>query len=130
MAFDDWSEKDLREHARKAIATSSGKKPDPKVFNRLAKRFSYVQGDFADADTYERLAAHIKARNPVFYLEIPPSLFGMTIEGLFEAGSHQERQGGGGEALRPRPRLRASLPRRSITTSVRTSSTGSTTSWA
>ena len=49
VAFDDWSEKDLREHARKAIESSSGKKPDPKIFNRLAKRFSYVQGDFSDA---------------------------------------------------------------------------------
>ena len=64
-----------------------GAKPDPKVFNRLAKRLSYVQGDFSKADTYERLAAQIKgAKNPVFYLEIPPSLFGMTIKGLAEAG--------------------------------------------
>src|SRR5262245_46898583 len=87
VAFDDWSDKDLREGARKAIETCSGQKPDPKIFNRLAKRFSYVQGDFAEADTYERLAAKIKgARSPVFYLEIPPSLFGMTIGGLHEAG--------------------------------------------
>ncbi len=87
VAFDDWSEKDLRDHARKAIETSSGRKPDPKIFNRLAKRFSYVQGDFAEADTYERLAKQIKgARSPVFYLEIPPSLFGMTIKGLHDAG--------------------------------------------
>jgi len=87
VAFDDWSDKDLRDHARKAIETSSGKKPDPKVFNRLAKRFSYVQGDFSEPDTYERLAAEIKgARSPVFYLEIPPSLFGMTIKGLYDAG--------------------------------------------
>ena len=87
VAFDDWSDKDLRDHARKAIETSSGQKPDPKVFNRFAKRLSYVQGDFAEADTYERLAAQIKgARTPVFYLEIPPSLFGMTIKGLAEAG--------------------------------------------
>ncbi len=56
VAFDDWSEKDLREHARKAIESSSGKKPDPKVFNRLAKRLSYVQGDFSDPATYERVA--------------------------------------------------------------------------
>ena len=83
VAVDDWSDKDLREHARKAIETSSGKKPDPKVFNRLAKRFSYVQGDFADDATYERLATADQGRqNPVFYLEIPPSLFGMTIGGL------------------------------------------------
>jgi glucose-6-phosphate 1-dehydrogenase len=87
VAFDDWSDEDLRDHARKAIQTSSGKKPDPKVFNRLAKRLSYVQGDFSEADTYERVAAKIKgARTPVFYLEIPPSLFGMTIKGLHDAG--------------------------------------------
>jgi glucose-6-phosphate 1-dehydrogenase len=87
VAFDDWSDKDLREHARKAIETSSGKKPDPKVFNRLAKRFSYVQGDFSDDATYERVGSAIKgAKTPVFYLEIPPSLFGMTIGGLSKAG--------------------------------------------
>jgi glucose-6-phosphate 1-dehydrogenase len=83
VAFDDWSEKDLRDHARKAIESSSGRKVDAKVFGRLAKRFTYLQGDFSDDATYERLARQIKgARSPVFYLEIPPSLFGMTIKGL------------------------------------------------
>src|SRR3954451_20798348 len=53
VAFDDWSVKDLRDHARKAII-DCGEKLDPKVFNRLAKRFSYVQGDFSDDATYER----------------------------------------------------------------------------
>jgi glucose-6-phosphate 1-dehydrogenase len=87
VAFDDWSVDDLRKHARKAIQTSSGKRPDPKVFNRLARRFSYVQGDFSDDGTYERLAKEVKgAKSPVFYLEIPPSLFGMTIKGLYDAG--------------------------------------------
>ncbi len=87
VAFDDWSEKDLREHARKAIETSSGSKPDPKIFNRLAKRLSYVQGDFSEDATYERVGEAIKgAKTPVFYLEIPPSLFGMTIGGLARAG--------------------------------------------
>lgn len=87
VAFDDWSEKDLREHAKKAIETSSGKKPDPKVFSRFAKRMSYIQGDFSADETYERLAQEIKgAKSPVFYLEIPPSLFGMTIKGLHGAG--------------------------------------------
>jgi glucose-6-phosphate 1-dehydrogenase len=87
VAFDDWSDKDLRDRARKAIEKSSGQKPNPKIFKRLANRFSYVQGDFAEADAYERLAKEIKGANsPVFYLEIPPSLFGMTIKGLHDAG--------------------------------------------
>ena len=87
VAFDDWSEDDLRDHARKAIETSSGEKPSPKVFNRLAKRFSYVQGDFSDDATYQRVGRAINgAKSRVFYLEIPPSLFGMTIKGLSEAG--------------------------------------------
>jgi glucose-6-phosphate 1-dehydrogenase len=87
VAFDDWSDKDLRDHARKAIQTSSGQKPNQRIFNRLAKRLSYIQGDFSKPDTYERLAAHIKGvKSPVFYLEIPPSLFGMTIKGLYDAG--------------------------------------------
>jgi glucose-6-phosphate 1-dehydrogenase len=87
VAFDDWSDKDLRDHAKKAIETSSGKRPDPKVFARLAKRMTYIQGDFSAGETYERLGKEIKgARSPVFYLEIPPSLFGMTIKGLHDAG--------------------------------------------
>jgi glucose-6-phosphate 1-dehydrogenase len=87
VAFDDWSDDDLREHARKAIQTSSGEKPDAKTFDRLAKRMSYLQGDFSDDATYELLGKRIKgAKTPVFYLEIPPSLFGMTIKGLSGAG--------------------------------------------
>jgi glucose-6-phosphate 1-dehydrogenase len=82
VAVDDWSDKDLREHARAAIE-GAGEKIKPKVFDRLVKRFSYVQGDFADDATYERLAKEIKdAKSPVFYLEIPPSLFGMVVKGL------------------------------------------------
>jgi glucose-6-phosphate 1-dehydrogenase len=86
VAVDDWTDRDLRDHARKAIR-GTGEKLDKKVFDRLAKRFSYVQGDFADDATYERLAKEIKGRRtPVFYLEIPPALFGMVVRGLAGAG--------------------------------------------
>ena len=44
-------------------------------------------GDFGDAETYERVGREIAdASSPVFYLEIPPSLFGMVIKGLAGAG--------------------------------------------
>ena len=86
VAVDDWTVADLRDHARKAIR-GTGEKLEKKVFDRLAKRFSYVQGDFADDATYERVAKEIKGkRSPVFYLEIPPALFGMVVKGLAGAG--------------------------------------------
>jgi glucose-6-phosphate 1-dehydrogenase len=48
---------------------------------------SYLAGDFGDDETYKRVAQAMgDARTPVFYLEIPPSLFGMVIKGLAEAG--------------------------------------------
>ena len=87
VAVDDWTVDDLRERARESIE-GTGEKIDAKVFDRFAKRFSYVAGDFADAGTFERLAqARSRTRStPVFYLEIPPFLFGTVIKGLADAG--------------------------------------------
>src|SRR5207342_3057979 len=54
---------------------------------RLAARLSYVSGDCGDAATYARIADALgDAKLPVFYLEIPPSLFGRVVQGLAEAG--------------------------------------------
>jgi glucose-6-phosphate 1-dehydrogenase len=86
VAADDWTVDQLREHARKCIA-DCGETIDDKVFDRFAARLSYLPGNFADDDTYARVAAQIgDAQSPVFYLEIPPSLFGMVIKGLAGAG--------------------------------------------
>ena len=58
VAVDEWTLDDLREHARKAIE-ASGEAVDATVFDRFIARFSYVAGDFGDAETFERLAAAI-----------------------------------------------------------------------
>jgi glucose-6-phosphate 1-dehydrogenase len=82
----DWSVEHLREHARAAIE-GTGETVDDEVFDRLAARLAYVQGDFGDAETYRRVGEAIgDAQRPVFYLEIPPFLFGTVIKGLTEAG--------------------------------------------
>ena len=87
VAVDDWSDDDLREHARSAIENAGEGRVDEAVFERFARRLSYVSGDFGDADTFARVAAAIKgASAPVFYLEIPPFLFGTVIKGLAGAG--------------------------------------------
>jgi glucose-6-phosphate 1-dehydrogenase len=86
VAVDDWTVDKLRERARESIE-GTGEQVDDGVFDRLADRFSYVEGDFADAATYARVADAINgAQTPVFYLEIPPFLFGRVVEGLADAG--------------------------------------------
>jgi glucose-6-phosphate 1-dehydrogenase len=86
VAVDDWSVDQLVERARESIV-GTGETLDNDVFDRFAKRLSYVEGDFGDAATYERVAEAIKGvENPVFYLEIPPFLFGRVVQGLAEAG--------------------------------------------
>jgi len=82
VAVEDWSVDRLREHARKAI-TAAGEKIDERVFARFARRLSYVSGDFGDSGTYLKVAEALgKASFPLYYLEIPPSLFATVIEGL------------------------------------------------
>jgi len=82
VAVDDWSLEKLREHARECIE-GTGEKLESDVFERLAKRLSYVSGDFTDAATYEKVGKAIgDAHTPVFYLEIPPFLFGPVIKEL------------------------------------------------
>ncbi len=86
VAVNDWSLQDLRDHARAAIE-GCGETIDEDVFERFAARLSYVSGDFGDADTYQQVARAVgDVRCPVFYLEIPPFLFGTVIKGLAEAG--------------------------------------------
>jgi glucose-6-phosphate 1-dehydrogenase len=86
VAVDDWTVDDLKERAREAIV-ASGETLDPTVFERFAARLSYMAGDFGDPETFERLAGLLKdARSPVFYLEIPPFLFGAVVKGLADAG--------------------------------------------
>jgi glucose-6-phosphate 1-dehydrogenase len=86
VAVDDWTVEDLRAHARSAIETT-GEPLDEDVFARFADRMSYISGDFGDPDTFQRLARALDGkRSPVFYLEIPPFLFGTVVKGLSAAG--------------------------------------------
>jgi glucose-6-phosphate 1-dehydrogenase len=86
VAGNDWTVEQLRSHARECIE-GTGETVEDDVFDRFAARLSYVSGDFTDADTYTRLATAIgNTESPVFYLEIPPFLFGPVIKQLRDAG--------------------------------------------
>jgi glucose-6-phosphate 1-dehydrogenase len=85
VAVNDWTDDQLREHVRESVHTAIGSREtvDEAVLDRLVARMRYVGGDFADASTYTKLAEALgSAQRPVFYLEIPPSLFEMAVKGL------------------------------------------------
>ena len=82
VAVDDWTVEDLRAHARQAIE-AAGEKIDDTVFRRFVRRLRYVPGDFSQPATFEAVAKAIgDAKTPVYYLEVPPSLFSMVVDGL------------------------------------------------
>jgi glucose-6-phosphate 1-dehydrogenase len=92
VAGDDWGLDHLRDHARESMI-ATGESLDDDVFDRFARRLAYVSGNFTEAGTYERVRDAIgEAKKPVFYLEIPPSLFGTVIANLATVGllSHGE----------------------------------------
>jgi glucose-6-phosphate 1-dehydrogenase len=86
VAFDDWTHEHLVQRAHDSIS-GTGEEIDHEIFERLVGRLSYVHGDFADDSTYAAVGKAIEGRTtPVFYLEIPPSLFGTVVGGLTKAG--------------------------------------------
>jgi glucose-6-phosphate 1-dehydrogenase len=90
VARNDWSDKDLHDHARRSVeeAGEEGSADiDEDAFKAFTERLTYVQGDYTDSETYARLRKDIAfAKHPVFYLEIPPFLFAEVIDELGKGG--------------------------------------------
>ncbi|MCB1013424.1 MAG: glucose-6-phosphate dehydrogenase, partial [Microthrixaceae bacterium] len=58
----------------------------------LCERLRYVRGDYADPDTFERLAGLLEAcRLPVSFLAVPPDAFDDVARGLAAAGLDRGR---------------------------------------
>jgi glucose-6-phosphate 1-dehydrogenase len=86
VAFSDWDDEQMRQHAREAIV-AAGVEIDETTFRALAARMRFVRGDYGEASTFERVKSALGgARRPLFYLEIPPSLFEKVALQLQAAG--------------------------------------------
>jgi glucose-6-phosphate 1-dehydrogenase len=84
-----WTVDKLRERARDSLEQSGG--VDPDAFARLSAQLKYVDGDYRDPATYERLKQALGgAARPLNYLAIPPSMFGTVVQGLANAGCAKE----------------------------------------
>lgn len=60
---------------------------DTEALARLSAALHYVQGNYREHKTFERLAATLgAAQRPLYYLAIPPDLFATVVEGLGRVG--------------------------------------------
>lgn len=81
-----WSLERLRERARESVLHHLGKM-DESAFSNLISLLRYVEGDYEDPKTFERLRKAIgSAKKPTYYLAIPPSTYPVVIDGLIRSG--------------------------------------------
>ena len=80
---------------REAVARYSRRRPlEDACWDELARGTSYVQGEFQDPATYQRLAAELErldaergtSNNRLFYLAVGPAEAPLIVEGLRAAG--------------------------------------------
>ena len=80
-----WTHDELIARVRDSVAQRES--IDEAVFGALASRLQYISGDYADPATFSGLDAALgQASRPLFYLAIPPGLFGPVAKGLAALG--------------------------------------------
>jgi glucose-6-phosphate 1-dehydrogenase len=95
VALADGGAEALRDHVDDCIRNAFGADDvDEAVLNRLRKQMHLVAGDFADLNTFERLAVSVREHAgaevfAVHYLAVPPGQFATIANGLAAVGLHE-----------------------------------------
>jgi glucose-6-phosphate 1-dehydrogenase len=85
VAKSSWNIDQLRARARDSLEKHGG--IDPAAFERLSGLLRYVDGDYTDPATFQKLRKELgSAERPAHYLAIPPALFGTVVEQLGKSG--------------------------------------------
>ncbi len=85
----DWDLEKLRAHAHDGI-TRFGSAMDESVFRNLASLLTYINGDYEDPATYDKLRLALENRQrPMHYFAIPPAMFPVVVRGLAAVGCTQ-----------------------------------------
>lgn len=85
VAFSKWNLDQFKARAKDSLEKHGGL--DPEAWQILCSRLQYIDGDYTNPTTFSQLHGLIgAAKRPLFYLAIPPSLFGTVAEGLAKAG--------------------------------------------
>jgi glucose-6-phosphate 1-dehydrogenase len=81
VAKSGWNLDQLKARVRESIEKHGSFDAD--AFAKLSGLLQYIDGDYRDQATYERLRQTLgNAQGPLHYLAIPPSMFGVVVEGL------------------------------------------------
>ena len=91
VARSEWTDDDFRTACAESIATHV-KNADSELVERLLSRMDLVQGDYADAATWETLRETLDrggSKFAVFYMAIPPTMFPMVAEKLASVGLNE-----------------------------------------
>lgn len=80
-----WKIEQLQAHVHQSLEEYG--KVDTAAFEKLCSLLQYVSGDYNNAETYTKLRKALgSAQRPLYYLAIPPSMFGPVVEGLGQSG--------------------------------------------
>ena len=86
VARSKWTADELRARVSESVHKHGGP-VDGDALAKLQGNLRYVAGDYADATTYRAIRRELgDAERPTYYLAIPPSAFGVVVEGLARSG--------------------------------------------
>ncbi len=89
MARAGWTLDTLREHVKDSLAHHGI--VDAQAFAKLSAQLRYVDGDYREPSTYDRLKQALQgATHPLHYLAIPPSMFAAVVQGLAASGCAED----------------------------------------
>ncbi len=80
-----WNLDQLKARAKDSLEKHGG--ADPNALRKLTDLLRYVDGDYQDSATFDRLRKELgDAKRPLHYLAVPPSMFATVVEGLAKSG--------------------------------------------
>jgi glucose-6-phosphate 1-dehydrogenase len=86
VANSGWGLAQFREYAAASLKLNDMDPASPAA-TRMLGLLRYVDGDLTDPATYQAMSAAMDdSQRPLYYLEVPPSLFGRIAEGIAGAG--------------------------------------------
>ncbi|MBV9290184.1 MAG: glucose-6-phosphate dehydrogenase [Hyphomicrobiales bacterium] len=88
VAHSGWTLDDLKARAKDSLERHGSF--DEAGFARFAALLGYVDGDYNDPQTFQKLKQALgAAKRPIHYLAIPPALFGVVVSALAASGLNQ-----------------------------------------